>query len=80
MAEPDNHTIRRLREIRAVLDGINDKIDNNYTDLRERLDNLRKASFGESLLGRYATAEVDERIEDLEKRVSALEGADHSST
>lgn len=72
MAEPDNHTIRLLREIRAVLDGMNDKIDHNYTVLRERLENLRKASFGESIFGRYATAEVDERIDDLGKARQCL--------
>jgi hypothetical protein len=80
MAEPENHTIRLLREIRVVLEGMSDKIDHNYADLRERIEKLRKASFGESILGRYATAEVDERIDELEKRVSALESADNTST
>jgi len=59
MAEPENHTIRLLRDIRATLDGMNDKMDVNYNDLRQRIDNLRKAAYGESVLGQYATAELD---------------------
>lgn len=43
-------------------------------DLRSRIDNLRQAINGESVLGRYAAAEVEERLESLEKRISALEG------
>jgi hypothetical protein len=37
------------------------------------MDNLRQAINGESLLGGHAAAEVDERLEALEHRVSALE-------
>jgi polyhydroxyalkanoate synthesis regulator phasin len=37
------------------------------------MDSLRQAAFGESVLGRYAAAEVEERLETLEKRVTALE-------
>jgi hypothetical protein len=32
-------------------------------DLRSRIDNLRQAINGESVLGRYAAAEVEERLE-----------------
>ena len=67
MAEPENHTIRLLRDIRVTLDGMNDKMDANYSDLRQRIDNLRKAAYSESVLGQYATAELDEKIESLEK-------------
>jgi uncharacterized small protein (DUF1192 family) len=84
MAEPENHTLRLLREIRGAigaLDGkfddkialLDSKIDRNQEELQKRIDSLRQAMLGESVLGRYATAEFDERLAALEQRVSALE-------
>ncbi len=80
MAEPENHTLRLLREIRAAigaLDGkmvsLDNKVDRNQEELQKRIDSLRQAMLGESVLGRYATAEFDERLSALERRVSALE-------
>jgi polyhydroxyalkanoate synthesis regulator phasin len=69
--------LRLLREIRtaiAALDGkmvsLDNKVDRNQ---EERIDSLRQAMLGESVLGRYATAEFEERVSSLERRVSALE-------
>ena len=84
MAEPENHTLRLLREIRGAigaldskLDGkialLDNKIDRNHEELQKRIDSIRQAMLGESVLGRYATAEFDERLSALEQRVSALE-------
>ena len=98
MAEPENHTLHLLREIRAsigaldskmdgkitaldgkitALDGkitaLDNKVDRNHEELQKRIDSLRQAMLGESVLGRYATAEFDERFAALEQRVSALE-------
>jgi len=73
MAEPDNHTLRLLREMRAVLEGMSTKMDRNHDELKERIEKLRQAAFGESVLGRYAVAEVEERLSDIEKRLTALE-------
>jgi len=80
MDEPENHAFRLSREIRAAikaLDGrvqaMDIKIDRNHQDLAERLDSLKRLAMGESVLGRYATAEFDERLEAIEKRVAALE-------
>jgi polyhydroxyalkanoate synthesis regulator phasin len=84
MPEPENHALRLLREIRGAivaLDGkLDDKIasldsktDRNQEDLQKRIDSLRQAMLGESVLGRYATAEFDERLSALEQRVSTLE-------
>jgi hypothetical protein len=79
MAGPENHALRLLREIRAAIkamDGrfhaMDTKIDRNHQDLTERLDSLKPLAMGESVLGRYATAEFDERLEAIEKRVAAL--------
>ena len=81
MADPENRTLHILRDIRAAIKamdgriaGLDQKVDGNQADLRSRLDNIRQAIAGESVLGRYAAAEVDERLDSLEKRVAALEG------
>jgi hypothetical protein len=60
MAEPDNHTLRLLREIREhiarlenKLDGsantLGRKIDSNHAEVTDRLDRLRQAMAGESV-------------------------------
>ena len=81
MAEPANQTLRILRDIREMLKDsekrageLEKKVDRNHGELKSRLDNIRQALNGESILGRYAVAEVDERLAALEKRVKALEG------
>jgi hypothetical protein len=69
MAEPKNHTLVLLREIRAAItaldkdlnrkidalddktDSLDRKIDRNHDDLKKRIDALRQAAFGESVLG-----------------------------
>ena len=80
MAEPENHALPLLREIRAAIkamDGrfqaMDTKIDKNHQDLTQRLDSLKRLTMGESVLGRYATAEFEKRLEAIEKRVAALE-------
>ena len=76
MAEP-NHTLRRLREIPAAIKAMDNKltaqIEGNHQEVTERLDSLKRFAMGESVLGRYATAEFDERLEAIEKRLAALE-------
>ena len=80
MAEPENHTLTLLREMRTTLnrldrkvDQLEKKVDQNHVDVRSRLDNIRQALNGESVLGRYAAAEVEERLEAIEKRLLNLE-------
>jgi polyhydroxyalkanoate synthesis regulator phasin len=74
MAESENHTLRLPREIRGAIGALDNKIDRNQEELQKRIDSLRQAMLGESVLGRYATAEFDERLSALEHRVAALEG------
>jgi polyhydroxyalkanoate synthesis regulator phasin len=81
MAEPENQTLRILRDIREAIKGMEKKFDKRFESLEKkaddhsaRMDNIRQALNGESILGRYAVAEVDERLAALEKRVKALEG------
>jgi len=80
MAAPENHTLRLLQEIRSAVgvldnrvDALDKKVDRNHEELKERIESLRQAAFGESVLGRYATAEFEERISAIETRLSALE-------
>ena len=44
-----------------------------FEHVNERLKNLQQAMIGESVLGRYTVAQVEERLDNLELRVSALE-------
>ena len=80
MSEPQNHTIRLLREFRKEFKDFNGRFEDfrkhtgkSFAHLEERLDSLGQAVIGESVLGRYAVAEVEERLEALEKRLSTLE-------
>ena len=84
MPEPVNHTLHVLREFREEFrefvtktdksfDTLDKKVDRNHEELKERIESLRQAAFGESVLGRYATAEFEDRISAIETRLSALE-------
>jgi polyhydroxyalkanoate synthesis regulator phasin len=73
MAEPENMTIALLRELRAELD----RQDKARAALERRFDNLRQAVTGESVLGRYAAAEVEERLTEVERRLQQLESSRH---
>jgi hypothetical protein len=68
-----------LREIRGAigaLDGKVSKIDRDQEELRKRVDSIRQAMLGASALGRYATAEFEERLTTPEHRIAVLEGRD----
>ena len=65
MAEPVNHTLHVLCEFREELrefaaktdksfDTLEKKVDRNHEELKQRIENLRQAAFGEDVLGRYA--------------------------
>jgi polyhydroxyalkanoate synthesis regulator phasin len=73
MAEPENMTIALLRELRAGFD----RQDKARAALERRFDNLRQAVTGESVLGRYAAAEVEERLTEVERRLQQLESSRH---
>ncbi|KPF69572.1 hypothetical protein IP69_10725 [Bosea sp. AAP35] len=74
MSEPTDLTLRTLIELREVMKSGFDRMDERFTKLETRLESVKKAAFGESLVGRYMAAEVEERIEALEQRLAALEG------
>ncbi|MCJ2071307.1 hypothetical protein MKK75_21350 [Methylobacterium sp. J-030] len=82
MAEPQDMILPLLRELRTEMqtsfadvrqqfEAVNARFDR----LEGRFDNLREAVNGESVLGRYAAAEVEGRLDAIEKRLTALEKA-----
>ncbi len=75
MADIENQPIHILRELRAAIKALDDKVDRGFADTRSCMESLRQAINGESVLGRYAASEVEERLESLEDRVSKLEKA-----
>lgn len=83
MAEPENQTLHILREIRTAIQKMEAGMDSRFEgvgkrfdEVTSRMDNIRQALNGESVLGRYAAAEVEERLDAIEKRIAALEDAD----
>ena len=60
--------LRLLQEICGAIGSLDNKVDRNHEELKERIESLRQAAFGESVLGRYAAAEVEERLSALEQR------------
>jgi len=73
MAEPGNQTLRLLHELREQNNSLRTEMREGFESVNERRKNLRQAMIGESVLGRYTVAEGEERLGNLEQRVSALE-------
>ena len=80
MAEPTDMILPLLREMRTEMkdrfDNIDRKLaqhDEQFEKIERRFGNIREAINGESVLGRYAAAEVEERLEAIEKRLATLE-------
>jgi len=73
VADVENQTIHILRELRAAIKAMDEKVDNGFADNRSRMESLRQAINGGSVLGRYAASKLEERLEALERRVATLE-------
>ncbi|MCF4126456.1 hypothetical protein [Methylobacterium sp. SyP6R] len=80
MAEPQDMIVPLLREMRAAFEQRFDRIDRKldehdarFDKIERRFDNLRQAVNGESILGRYAVAEVEERLDAIERRLAEIE-------
>ena len=52
MAEPENHTLRVMREFREEFREFPKETDGNFNELKDRIDNLARVVAGESVLGR----------------------------
>ncbi|KTS08326.1 hypothetical protein CTI14_04940 [Methylobacterium radiotolerans] len=82
MAEPQDMIVPLLRELRTEIRDLRQDntrefavVNQRLGNIEGRLANMREAINGESVLGRYAAAEVEERLEAIEKRLTALEKA-----
>ncbi len=80
MAEPQDMIVPLLREMRADIAASRDDVRAGFATINARLDklerrfdNLREAVNGESVLGRYAAAEVEGRLDAIERRLAQLE-------
>lgn len=80
MSEPDNFFLTLLREIRAEMKDGFQKVDRKlvehdvrFDDLSKKIESLKQAMHGESVLGRYATAEFEDRLDAIEQRLAKLE-------
>jgi hypothetical protein len=80
MAEPENMVLVLLREMRADMTREFKDVKTQIREVDARLvapdlkvDNVKQAAFGESLVGRYMAAEVEERLAAIEARLAALE-------
>ncbi|MGL5362037.1 MAG: hypothetical protein ACRDBH_04105 [Bosea sp. (in: a-proteobacteria)] len=62
-----------LREMRAEMKAGFGALDTRLERIEQRTENIRQAAFGESVMGRYMVAEVEERLEAIEKRLAAIE-------
>ena len=82
MAEPQDLILPLLREMRTDIRELGQNTAREFTVVKQRLDqiegrlaNMREAINGESVLGRYAAAEVEERLDAIEERLAVLEKA-----
>ncbi|MFY9699662.1 MAG: hypothetical protein WAK34_15305 [Rhodoplanes sp.] len=84
MADIENHTIRLLQELReemrqsfarteANFTRLEAKMNDGFEHLSEEIEEVRRAFAGESVLGRMAAKNVDDRLTDLERRMAAIE-------
>ncbi|WP_375462932.1 hypothetical protein [uncultured Methylobacterium sp.] len=73
MAGPQDMILPLLREIRSEIKDLGRSTERQFEGVNGRLErmegrlaNMREAINGESVLGRYAAAEVEERLEVIE--------------
>ena len=71
---------RRFEDVDRRFESLESRFDKRFDGVEDRLRILeklvraqREAFEGESVLGRYAAKEVDERLAELERKVAALE-------
>jgi hypothetical protein len=75
MAEPENHTFRLLRKFREEFKEFRKESRDFRAETKDRFEELTKLVAGEMVVGRYAAAGVEKRLDALEGRVTALEEA-----
>jgi hypothetical protein len=73
MNEPENHTLQPLREFREEFREYRREFNEFRATAAERFDELVKLFAGETVLARYAAADVDKRLASLEERLESVE-------
>jgi acyl carrier protein phosphodiesterase len=81
MAEPPaDFVVTLLREMRREINERFDKVDERFEKVDERfveqdkkLEAIRQALKAETILGRYAVNDVDDRLDAMENRLSRLD-------
>jgi ABC-type phosphate transport system auxiliary subunit len=80
MPEPIDVTPRILQQIQDGVSTLQAEVRRGFAEMEQRfervdkrLDAMRQALNGESVLGRLMAGEVEERLAALEARISALE-------
>lgn len=80
MAEPKDMVVPLLKEMRAEIAAIRKDVSivrgevSDFRDeTRSQLKNIRSALAGDTILGRMLAADVEERLDLLEKKVATLE-------
>ena len=69
MSEPDNLVLRHLRDLRSDMEGA----ELRFRAVERRLNGMQQAIIGESAMGRYTVAEVEEQLTAIRDRLDALE-------
>ncbi len=80
MSEPENHTLHLLQELREdvqkidrKIDALDRKVDAYHGVMQERVGSITQALAGEIAANRYINGGVEQRLADIEKRLSAIE-------
>lgn len=75
MTEPDNLVLRHLRELRTDMDQKFEATELRFRAIERRLDGMHQAIMGESAMGRYTVADVEEQLDAIRGRLDAIERA-----
>ena len=77
MSDTDNHPLRLLKKIRDEvaqtredLARLDRKVDVHHAELTKRIDSVKQLAYGETILARYAVAEVEPRLFRLEEYIA----------
>ncbi len=79
MSDPKDMMIPMLREIRKEIKEGFQGVDDRFTDVNKRLDNIelaqksfRHALTADTMMSKFITGDFEERIEALEKKMDSL--------
>ena len=73
MADPENHTLHLLREMRDRFDQLEARLDRTDSERREQLDRIETAVVGMSYFQATERGEVATEIEGIKARLARLE-------